>query len=103
MEMSLPHLDEEITVAGFERWLRTARQGERFIYHRGFLAADREKITVLPNIGSYVHVYYEPFDSLGKTAWHAYEHGVVELVQNKLPGAQGYEYIAFKRATAKRR
>lgn len=95
-------MDEEITVPSFERWLKTARPGAKFVYHRGWLALDREEIRLLPSQGAFVHVYIEPAHELGLIAWHAHEHGVAELVQKRLPDNRGFEYIAFKR-TAKRR
>jgi hypothetical protein len=95
MKESISQDHDEITVASFQRWLDTARAGAHFIYYRGFLAADRETVTLLPGYGSYMHVFYEPMHTLGQMAWHAYEKGRVTLVQRKLRPEQ-YEYIAFK-------
>lgn len=99
MELRISDKDEEITVPAFERWLATSRPRDRFVYHRGFLAADREEVTLLPQLGKYVHVFHEPMHSLGQIAWHAYERGLVTLVQKKLPNGRGFEYIAFKRSS----
>lgn len=97
METIVPSKEEEITVAAFERWLTIGRPGTKFTYHRGNLASDREDVTMLPGMGQFAHVFYEPFHTLGKMAWHYYQRGLVELAQKKLPNGRGFEYIAFKR------
>lgn len=95
MENNLLHESEEITVAAFERWLDKSRGGSHFIYHKGRLAIDREETQVIPAFETPVHIFIEPFDVLGKMAWHAYERGIVDLIQRKRP--YGYDYIALKR------
>lgn len=102
MENTIPENGDEITLAAFERWLKVARPGESFVYHIGHLASDREQVQVIPQFGQPVRIMFEPYNSLGLTAWNAYEHGNVELVQRKLPGNVGYEYIAFKRRAQRR-
>lgn len=102
METTLPENEEEITVAQFERWLRTSRPGSQFVYHRGNLMIDREDVQLVPGLGQYVHVYHEPVNYIGKIAWWAYEKGMVLLAQRKLPAGR-FEYIAFKREQQRRR
>lgn len=101
MENTLPHNEDEISTASFELWLKKSRPGDKFIYHVGRLAIDREDIQLVPGMG-YAHVFYEPYHGTGTMAWYAYRQGQVELVQRKLPGNRGYEYIAFKRKGARR-
>lgn len=102
MELTIADNDDEITIASFERWLKSSRPKSKFVYHRGYLAGDREEIRLLPAQGAFVHIYFEPAHELGLIAWHAYEQGVVELVQKKLPENRGYEYTAFKRSVKRR-
>lgn len=102
MENTLPHNEEEISTASFERWLKVSRPGDMFVYHVGRLAIDREDITLVPGLGQYAHVIYEPYNSNAELAWHAYQHGQVELTQKKLSARRGYEYRATKRKGAKK-
>lgn len=95
METNKPDDTLDVTIAHFELWLKSARPGDRFEYHRGFLAYDRETVTMMPQ-GYYAHVFHEPMHDLGLTAYGAYERGQVELVQKKL-GRERYSYFAIKR------
>lgn len=96
MENRVSDKDDEITVASFERWLEIGRPGTKFVYHRGRLAGDREEVTMLPAFGQFVHVYHEPYHTLGQMAWHHYQRGNVVLVQKKLANGRGFEYTAVK-------
>lgn len=96
MDNTLSELDDEITVAAFELWLKHARPGQQFEYHRGSLVNDREKVVSLPNHGIVAHVFYEPTHSVALAAWRAYEKGQVVLAQKKI-GHERYKYFAFKR------
>lgn len=89
--------DEEVTVPAFQLWLKHARPGDRFEYHRGFLVTDREKVVNLPQYGMPAHVFYEPVHSVGQAAWQAYERGHVDLLQKKLDRHGNYAYMAVKR------
>ena len=103
MENRVSDNDDEITVAAFERWLAIGRPGTKFVYHRGHLATDREEVIMLPALGSFVHVFHEPYHTLAKTAWHHYVRGDVVLVQKKLAGDRGFEYLAIKRRQRRRK
>lgn len=97
MENTIPHNEEDITTAAFERWIKMSRPGEVFVYHIGRLSNDREDIMLVPGLGQYAHVLYEPYHTNGLTAWHAYTTGQVELTQKRLPNNRGFEYRATKR------
>lgn len=104
MEKLAPDDTIDVTIAHFELWLKTARPGDKFEYHRGFLAYDRETVTMMPQ-GYYAHVFHEPMHDVGLAAYGAYERGQVELVQKKI-GRERYRYFAIKRrgdGNAKRR
>lgn len=97
MNDNVTQMDEEVTVPAFQLWLKNARAGDRFEYHRGFLVTDREKVVNMPNYGTVAHVFYEPVHSVGQVAWQAYERGSVDLVQKKLDRHGNYAYMAVKR------
>lgn len=100
MEQSIAESDDEITLERFEGWLRTARPGSRIEYHRGYLAADREEVVLLPRPwNKYAHVIHEPIYSVGVAAMRAAEQGKVELVQKRL-GPSNYRYFAVKKRKA---
>lgn len=101
MKETIPRQDEEVTAATFEAWLKHARPGDRFEYHRGYLTADRVHVMNIPAIGGFAHVYMEPLHSLASAVWGAYERSKVLLVQQKLgPGV--FRYLATKSTPARR-
>ena len=95
MSVSIAEENEEITLAAFQRWVETARGGDKMTYYVGNLMVDREKIVQLPSYGM-ARVFIEPAHGLGQYAWWAYERGLVELVQRKRADGR-FDYIAFKR------
>lgn len=97
MAITITQNEEDISLASFEHWLDKSRPGDRIVYHIGRLAMDREDVQLVPGVGQYAHIFYEPYHSIGNAAWHAYERGLVELVQRKLRFNRGYEYVAIKR------
>lgn len=70
-----------MTLEGFDHWLKRARRGARFVYHRGLLMRDRE------------------FDKVVKDKQRAiragYESGVVALVQRRVEWGV-CDYVAIK-------
>lgn len=78
---------EPITVAAFEIWLRAAKRGDKFLYHRGLLYHDRTDWTTYRPM--------EPIDSLATRVWERQESGQVVLVQSKTaePGVYLYEAV----------
>lgn len=75
-------------VKEFQEWLDTSEQGDRYVYHRGFLACDREHISSHHRFGA----------AVARAALKAYEGGLVILV-SKLRGVgqRGFDYIAIRR------
>lgn len=100
MENIIPEKEDEVTAAAFTLWLRQSRPGERFVYHTGHLASDREEVRLIPGLG-WARVYFEPMHTVATTAWIAYERGLVSLVQKKRPDGR-FDYIAFKRKDTRR-
>ena len=98
MEITKPDDTLDVTIAHFELWLKTSRPGDKFEYHRGFLANDRETVTLMPQ-GYYAHVFHEPMHDIGLMAYSAYARGQVELVQKRI-GRERYKYFAIKRRGA---
>jgi len=101
MKETIPRPDEEVTAATFEAWLKYARPGDRYEYHRGSLAVDREKVVNIPALGGFAHVYVEPFHSLASAVWRAYQQGKVLLAQKKVNDST-FRYLAYKRKPARR-
>ncbi len=95
MKDTVPRDDEEVTLATLEAWLKHAQPGDRFEYHRGSLANDRERVMNIPAIGTFAHVYVEPVNHLAKAMWRYYEQGKVTLVQEKV-GPETFRYLAVK-------
>lgn len=84
----------------FRDWIETARTGQIFIYHTGFLAVDRGNIVnfgdadiVLPN---------EPVNTLATLAINGFDAGKLHLFQRKLHDGV-YQYIAMKKSPYGRR
>jgi len=79
----------EYPVAAFRRWVKRAESKAQFLYHVGYLAADREKVRY--NAGHKVIEHKEEIDALAKEVWKAYERGEVLLVQKTVaPGVTAY-------------
>jgi hypothetical protein len=74
-------------------WLRQARGGDVFEYHRGLLTVDRGQ---LPSEAA-----RNALDRLADLAWHLAAEGRVHLLQRRLaPGA--FSYLAVARAQTAR-
>jgi hypothetical protein len=75
-------------------WLRQARAGDAFEYHRGLLTVDRTALGQLASEAARVAL-----DRLADLAWHLAAEGRLHLVQRRLaPGA--FSYIAVARSPA---
>lgn len=79
------------TESDFSYWLKTAREGERATYYRGFLMRDRE---VYLRGGGFTDSF-PPAIKTAIAAWRAYMNGEVKLIQ-KREGTYDYKYIAIK-------
>lgn len=77
-------------------WLRQARTGDAFEYHRGLLTVDR---TAFGSLAS--EAARDALSELAKLAWHLAAEGRVHLVQRRLaPGDFSYLAIARPPATS---
>lgn len=71
----------------FEQWVSSARRGQRFTYHRGFLMED-----VDPDVNP---VGYFAVAVTAERARLAYAAGKVALVQERR-GPRNYNYVAVR-------
>lgn len=79
----------------FARWLQVAKRGDRFIYHKGLLMVDREKLRVCSEDGWIVCPNLLALNAVADLALEAYNRGLVRLFQKRLGGG-GYEYRAIR-------
>jgi hypothetical protein len=70
-------------------WLRTARPGDRFVYHRGFLVVDRGANSPLRERER------RRLDALATAALAAASAGLVHLLQKRL-NVGTFDYLAVK-------
>lgn len=82
----------------FRAWLRYGPVGSRYLYHQGFLAADRETHSIGEGVLTIRTV--EPLNSIAGTAMTLAEKGALHLLQHKI-GPGMYQYIAQKRREIK--
>ena len=86
----------ELAIEGRElrAWLRQARAGDAFEYHRGLLTVDRTAVGQLASEAARIAL-----GRLADLAWHLAAEGRVDLVQRRLaPGA--FSYLAVARSPA---
>lgn len=79
----------------FKRWAQVAKRGDRFIYHKGFLMVDREKLRVRSEDGWVVCPNLLALNAVADLALDAYNRGLVHLFQKRL-GDGEYEYRAIR-------
>lgn len=87
-----------VTVAEFDTWLMRAIPGDRFEYHRGFLASDRvlDQVNVKPH-------EREILSKTGSYVWMMHEKGLVTLAQQKIaPNEFSYVAVRLKPEAAER-
>jgi hypothetical protein len=73
------------------KWLETAKRGEKAVYYDGMLIAERERYFVSGGLADRMP---EPM-RVARIAWKAYMEGMAYLVQKK-NGFMSYEYIIVK-------
>ncbi len=83
-----------ITYDECQDWCDHAEKGDKLVYHRGLLLADRMALD--NRDGRIISVIIEPIDRIAKQMWQAYRFGQVCLVQQKIAPFT-YDYIAVKR------
>lgn len=86
------------TERDFSLWLYGPDK-EPFVYHEGFLPADRLQYLRIGPIGSppqMIPIPRDPTDSVARRAWHAQRMGEVALVQRRV-GEGSFQYIAQKK------
>lgn len=86
----------ESKLKDFKYWIDHARAGQVYLYHKGFLAVDRQ--TVVDIVGSLpVLVNGGAIHELAMAAIDAFDAKRIHLFQRKLQDGV-YEYIAMKRS-----
>jgi len=83
------------TPIAFAGWMKTARKGDKFPYHMGFLCHDRSFERTMPN-GKKVTITNPEIDKIARAVWEEYENGRVVLVQQRVTTGV-FEYIAVRR------
>lgn len=82
-------------MADLVTWMVKAKRGESMQYARGNLASMREESRVLYVEKKPIPPQTEIMLDNARTAWHAYEKGMVTLVQRRM-GWDDFSYIAQK-------
>lgn len=89
-------------VNSFLRWVMEAKPGGTYLYHRGYLPADRERVYYELTPGRDGNpgrrpctVYREPIHTIARLALGAVQAGLVHLTQSRR-GDGDYAYIATR-------
>lgn len=94
----VPSVDDlPITEADLEAWLATAQPGDRFVYHRGFLAVDASGSTgrlPLPRV--------QELRRVAGLAFAAVQQGSVHALQER-NGPNDFTYLLIARPQPRRR
>ena len=82
-----------VNLTTFNKWLNEAAYGSRFVYHIGFLMADRVDRVTTGGIDIFIP---NRLAKMANTVWDAQEENKVFLFQKKI-GVGVYQYIAVRR------
>ncbi len=84
--------DGSVSVADLRAWLRIAKAGDAYVYHRGFLALGTDRLG-----NQLAPTARQRLAGVAQYAWVAATRGQVHLLQRRL-AASCFEYVVVARA-----